>query len=308
MKCGKYRRTLTGKILDMSGKHIFFPFQSDLFGFVSGCLPVEKTDSGKTSPGFPPAGSEKKNILRSEETQRTIHLDGTTVSYLLRRSSRRTIGFLIDESGLRVTAPKRSTIHTIENALTEKRKWILGKLDDYRNRQQAKPAPVIWQDGTTFPYLGKELTLHLEKSGTRRPAFRLDEDRLTIHLAQGTPAISDHLKKWLKIQARKIFTERLQLYAEKMNVTFDAFGLSGAHTRWGSCSARRHIRLNWRLVHCDISLIDYVVIHELAHLSEMNHSPRFWAIVKKWYTDPGNARKILQNLSPCLFSLFAETN
>ncbi len=299
----------TGKIPDMSGKHISLPFQPDLFGFISDSLPVEKTGSGKTSPGSHTADPQKKNILRNGETQRTIRLDGTTVFYLLRRSSRRTIGFLIDESGLRVTAPKRSTIHAIENALIEKRKWILGKLDDYRNRQLAKPAPVIWQDGTTFPYLGKELTLHLEKSVTRRSTFRLDENRLTIHLAHHSPAaISDHLRKWLKTQAHEVFAERLQLYAEKMNVTFDAFRLSGAHTRWGSCSARRHIRLNWRLVHCDISLIDYVVIHELAHLSEMNHSPRFWAIVKKWYADPGKARKTLQNLSPRLFSLFVETD
>ncbi len=300
----------TGKPPDMASKRPRFPFQPDLFGFIAGALSGEKKKP--EAPSFdrlPSPRSEKKETSRRTDLPRTIDLDGTSVSYLLHRSSRRTIGFVIDESGLRVTAPKRSAIHTIENALIEKRKWILDKLDYYRNRRQAKPAPLNWQDGTVFPYLGRELTLHLEKSATLRPVFRLDENSLAIRLSPENPVtVADHLKKWLKTQAREIFTGRLQLYAEKMNVRFDSFGLSGAHTRWGSCSAKRHIRLNWRLVHCDMSLIDYVVIHELAHLSEMNHSPRFWAIVKKWYPDPAKARKTLQDLSPVLFSLFAETD
>ena len=127
----------------------------------------------------PPVPKRKKHL--AVRIHQAIDLDGTTVSYLLCRSSRRTIGFVIDESGLRVTAPKRSAIHTIENALIEKRKWILDKLDYYRNRRQAKPAPLSWQEGAVFPSLGRELTLHLEKSATLRPAFRLeDENSLAI--------------------------------------------------------------------------------------------------------------------------------
>ena len=91
-----------------------------------------------------------------------------------------------------------------------------------------------------------------------------------------------------------------------MNVSYDTFRLSGARTRWGSCSAKRHIRLNWRLIHCDITLIDYVAIHELAHLTEMNHSTRFWAIVRQWYPTPEQARQRLREQSARLFNLFGE--
>lgn len=299
----------TGTNPDMSSKRSRFPFLSHLSGIVTGILPKRKKSLEKSAvgPSFSPI-SGKTGSRHKTGLSKTIDLDGTTVSYLLCRSHRRTIGFVIDESGLRVTAPKRSTIYTIEKALVEKRKWILDKLDYYRNRQRAKPTPTDWREGTVFPYLGKELTLHLEESPTRRTAVLLAENHLVIHLSpDALPVVPDHLQKWLKTQARNIFAERLQLYAEKMNVKFDSFGLSGARTRWGSCSVRRHIRLNWRLVHCDISLIDYVVIHELAHLFEMNHSPRFWTIVKKWYPDPEKARKTLHELSPRLFSLFAKT-
>ncbi|EEO28072.1 M48 family metallopeptidase [Oxalobacter paraformigenes] len=295
----------------MAAKRSPLPAQPDLFDFVSGALFRKKP----APPGRPPEknvrpSKQKKHERRDEGVLRTINLNGQTVSYLLRRSGRRTIGFLIDESGLKITAPRRSALYAIENALYEKRKWILDKLDFYRRQQTAKPATPDWENGTVFPYLGKKRVLRLENSGVPHPVFRLDKDRLDVHIAfpSHQDALAGQVKNWLKSQATRIFEERLHWYAGKMNVRFDAFGLSNARTRWGSCSAKRHIRLNWRLIHCDLFLIDYVVIHELAHLLEMNHSPRFWAIVKTWCPDYGKARKQLQNLSPLLFSLFPETD
>lgn len=295
----------------MAAKRTPFPVQPDLFDFVSGALFRKKP----ATPGKPPEKNarpvkQKKNEGRDEGVSRTIKLNGQTVSYLLRRSGRRTIGFLIDESGLKVTAPRRSALYAIENALYEKRKWILDKLHFYRRQQTTKPAAPDWKNGTVFPYLGKERVLRLENREAPCPAFRLDENHLDVHItfSPHQDALAAQVKNWLKSQAAHILEERLHLYAQKMNVRFDAFGLSNARTRWGSCSAKRHIRLNWRLIHCDLFLIDYVAIHELAHLLEMNHSPRFWGIVRTWCPDYGKARQQLQNLSPLLFSLFPETD
>lgn len=283
----------------MTEKRTIFPFQPDLFGFI--------TDMFGKMPKPQRPRQNRKKTTSAQDTHRNIELGGKTITYTLRRSNRRTIGFLIDESGLRITAPKRSPLYAIENAIREKQKWILDKLDYHLNRQPPRPAPLRWHHGTPFPYLGKELILHLEEQETRYPTFKLEENRLIARLSlHHYEDLARHIKNWLKKQAFDLLSKRLHYYAEQMNLTYDTFRISSARTRWGSCSAKRHIRLNWRLIHCDISLIDYVIIHELAHLCEMNHSPRFWAIVKQWYPDPANARKALRSQSQQLFSLFAD--
>ncbi|MEG1054671.1 MAG: M48 family metallopeptidase, partial [Janthinobacterium sp.] len=81
--------------------------------------------------------------------------------------------------------------------------------------------------------------------------------------------------------------------------------LSSAGTRWGSCTIERKIRLNWRLIHFSLPLIDYVVAHELSHLLEMNHSPRFWATVESIYPDYDGAKQALRKRSQELPVLFA---
>ena len=108
--------------------------------------------------------------------------------------------------------------------------------------------------------------------------------RLTLHLGLPQTAqpeqIRDLVQSWLQRQARRIFEERCRLFATRLNVRMTRLSLSSAATRWGSASADGSIRLNWRLVHFGLPVIDYVVTHELAHLREMNHSPAFWDVVR----------------------------
>lgn len=284
----------------MSEKHSFFPFQPELFDAINDVLFV-KTSKPRQHR------QNRKTTTSAQDTHRNIELDGKTLTYTLRRSNRRTFGFQIDESGLRITAPKNSPIYAIENAIRVKQKWILDKLDYYLYRRPPKTAPLRWQHGTPFPYLGKELTLHLEEQETRFPTFKLEENCLIACISlHHYEALERYIKNWLKKQAFDFLSKRLRYYAEQMNLTYDTFRISSARTRWGSCSAKRNIRLNWRLIHCELSLIDYVIVHELAHLSEMNHSPRFWSIVKQWYPDAINARKTLRNQSQQIFNLFAD--
>ena len=101
-------------------------------------------------------------------------------------------------------------------------------------------------------------------------------------------------RRALQRRALAVFAERLDWYAQAMGRPAPALGLSNARTRWGSCSAKTGIRLNWRLIHLPLPLIDYVVAHELAHLVEMNHSRRFWAVVGRIYPDWQNARRELK--------------
>jgi predicted metal-dependent hydrolase len=121
--------------------------------------------------------------------------------------------------------------------------------------------------------------------------------RLHLGLPQGADPgqIRDTVQSWLQRQARRVFEERCALYAPRLGVRMKRLSLSSAATRWGSASADGSIRLNWRLVHFGLPVIDYVVTHELAHLREMNHSPAFWDVVRQALPDFEAARGALRS-------------
>ena len=101
----------------------------------------------------------------------------------------------------------------------------------------------------------------------------------------------------LKRQARSLFAERLAHFERQHACVPVRWSLTSARTRWGSCSLGGHVRLNWRLIHCPVPVIDYVIAHELAHLEELNHGPRFWARVEVLYPDWRRERKALRAYS-----------
>lgn len=294
----------------MPRKNRLLSVQPDLFDLLSPTVSSAKPGLPDTSPEVtsPYPVKPQKPVNPENGIVKTVQLNGQTVSYRLHRSQRRTIGFVINESGLRITAPKRCTLSSIENALFRKQKWILEKLAYHEQRKRQRAAPVQWAAGTGLPYLGNTLVLSPEEPVPPATVFHIGKNRLFTRssLLNQPTDLEIQLKKWLREEAKKILRERLDRYAAEMGVRFSAFSLSNAITRWGSCSVKGHIRLNWRLIHCDTDLIDYVVIHELAHLREMNHSPAFWAIVNAHYPQYKKARQELHRLAASLFTLFVE--
>ena len=130
-----------------------------------------------------------------------------------------------------------------------------------------------------------------------RRGVSLRDGRLGIGLApRGEPAaLRRRGIAWLKDRARTLLGERLALYAASLGVAKPVLTLSGARAQWGMCRDDGHVRLNWRLIHLPLRLIDYVVAHELAHLREMNHSARFWMVVGGLYPDYKAARAELRH-------------
>jgi len=240
---------------------------------------------------------------------RQLQLGAHTLEYVLRRSTRRSIGFMIDDDGLRVTAPKRITLGEIDNAIRAKQGWILSKLHERsERREQRQQRPVIrWIDGAAIPYLGGEIVLRLHQAARHRASFNPQTAELHVWLTPHSTEqqLKERIKAWLQHDARRLFEQRLDLYAARLGVRYASFALSSAGTRWGSCTVQRTIRLNWRLIHFALPLVDYVVAHELAHLREMNHSPRFWAEVASIYPDYEDAKLVLRKRAQELPPLFA---
>jgi predicted metal-dependent hydrolase len=245
----------------------------------------------------------------SDPPLRRIQLGSHAVEFDLRRSARRSIGFMIDDHGLRVTAPRRVTLAEIDNAIRAKQRWILAKLlerGERRAERLHKPA-LRWVDGAQLPYLGDDITLRLEPAGRSHCSFDEQSRVLSVGVVEGLSEwqLKERVRLWFEAEAKRLFGERLDLYAPRLGVTYKAFALSSAGTRWGSCTIGGNIRLNWRLIHYPLALIDYVVAHELAHLREMNHSPQFWATVESVYPDYDGARlalRIRSHQMPVLFN------
>ncbi|MEP6875590.1 MAG: SprT family zinc-dependent metalloprotease [Burkholderiales bacterium] len=243
--------------------------------------------------------------FRHPQADRETRLNDHVVGYALKRARRRSIGFIVGPEGLNVNAPKWVGLRDIEVALQEKAGWILRKLREQQERaQRLQAAKVDWRDGTTIPFLGDTVTLVLDP---RTTGSVLNTDSATLpgvpHLMLhiGLPhtataaQIRDAVQSWLQRQARRVFEERCQLFTQRLGVRYTRLSLSSAQTRWGSASADGSIRLNWRLIHFTLPTIDYVVAHELAHLREMNHSPRFWDVVRSVLPDYEQARGTLKD-------------
>ncbi|WP_028225781.1 M48 family metallopeptidase [Paraburkholderia ferrariae] len=250
-----------------------------------------------STPTLTPTPSQPSNPvpLAPDGTRlRAVVLGACTLHYHLKRSSRKSIGFVIDGTGLAVTAPRWVTLADIETAIAEKQRWIFAKLAEWQTRTEQRALPrVQWGDGAELPYLGKPIRLRL---GAAHLAFDETTRVLALPLPSHADAqqIKDRVTGWLQGEATRLFGERLAAYAEKLGVAFRSYALSSAATRWGSCSSEGRIRLNWRLIHFPLPVVDYVVAHELAHLREMNHSPRFWRTVESIFPEFREARKALK--------------
>jgi predicted metal-dependent hydrolase len=258
-----------------------------------------------TAPGLPPAGAAAPAAeFRHPRSQRDIVLGAHRVAYELRRSRRSSIGFVVAAEGLSVSAPRWVGQGDIDTALREKSGWILRKLQEQRERgQRLAAARIDWREGTAIPHLGESVVLVLDSritgavlNTTTGALPGVPQRSLRLGLAQSAaPAqIRDAVQSWLQREARRVFEERCALFAPRLGVRVKRLSLSSATTRWGSASADGSVRLNWRLIHFGLPVIDYVVTHELAHLREMNHSPAFWDVVRAALPDYENARGALR--------------
>src|SRR6266403_157282 len=213
---------------------------------------------------------------------RRVVLGGQLCHFRLRRARRRTIGFQIDDQGLTVSAPKWVSLRAIEEAILEKERWIRSKL-------------AHWADGAVVHFLGEELTLTLRAADGSAAARAGRELQLALPAGATEAEVRALVQDWFRHQAIRILGDRVNLLAARGAVRPYTWRLSSARTQWGSCNEDGRIRLNWRLVFFPIPVIDYVVAHELAHLTELNHGRAFWHEVERLLPDFRAARDQIKN-------------
>ncbi|MEO6291788.1 MAG: SprT family zinc-dependent metalloprotease [Burkholderiaceae bacterium] len=241
----------------------------------------------KTEVSTPPILPFSGDVFsRHPQASQHIRLQGHGVDYELLRSRRRTMTFSVSPTGLSVRAPFGMSQHSIEAAVQEKARWIVRKLGGMQQREERMAAQKMdWQAGARLAYLGGTLQVQVDPQAAQDALTSSDEAgdawvlTLALPAAASDKKIRDATKKWLVQQATAHYPARMNHYAPLLNVKWRSLTLTNANTRWGSAKADGSIRLHWRLMQFSPELIDYVVAHELSHLRELNHSPRFWATV-----------------------------
>ena len=226
-------------------------------------------------------------FVSSAAKSRHLILSGRIVSYELRRDRRR-LSMRIDERGLHVGAPRALPVGEIETFIKNHGDWVVQKLDELANRTVPRHLPI--HDGARLPVLGDEVAVRVTVGGNRG-FWKPDELWLAARPQADLAALA---RRALQRRAMEHFAPRLRVTVAQLGKSMPPLALSSARTRWGSCSARSGIRLNWRLIHLPAPLIDYVIAHEAAHLVEMNHSPRFWTVVESLCPDWQHARTELK--------------
>ncbi len=223
--------------------------------------------------------------------RRHVLLGGRAVEYRFQRRRRRSIGIRVSEQGLSVAAPLRAPWREIEGFLQEKRRWILEKLD--AREAAGRPPTLFGESGETLPLHGREVVLVVAQA-KRAVELAGGELRLSLPQPERRGAVRELLQRWLKARALEALAPRVAHYAARVSLPPPPFALSNARSQWGVCMASGRIRLAWRLVHLDPELADYVVAHEVAHLVELNHSERFWALVEWLYPHWREARERIE--------------
>ena len=215
--------------------------------------------------------------------ERALALAGHSVSYLLiRKRGRRGVSLRVDHRGLAVSASLSMPVQDIEKMIAENHKWVLKKIAEWGPR---KIPEVRWENAEKIPYQGRDVVLEIVRASGAN-FVELISDSLRIALANTDPAhVVKKVVAWYRREALTHLAQRAFLFSKLHGLTPPQVFISNALGRWGSCNARRELRLSWRLMKARPEVIDYVVCHELAHLRHMNHSRSFWQEVEKMCQD-----------------------
>ncbi len=220
------------------------------------------------------------------------------VPYVVKRSSMaKQVRFEIRSGrGLTVILPRHCNLDVLDEMLESKARWILDKMDKFAG--PAHPKGNGWlRFGHTVPYLGQEVQIVSCQEIASVESVELQGRTLIVHWGQVCSDLESLLERWYRGQAATILEGKARVFAAAFGVRYSRFSIRGQRTRWASCSHKGTLSFNWRLIMAPEAVVDYVVIHEVAHLKEMNHTRRFWGLVaercpswrehKRWLDDHG---------------------
>ncbi len=230
----------------------------------------------------------------------------TLIKYTVVRSPRRkkTIEITLDaQEGVLMAVPSRTSGEEIEAVMRKRAAWIVRKASS----EVLDPRPRRFEDGDCLLFLGREVMLSVEPVESKNVSVELDRRGLRLRVpidlsgAERLSRIRSELTDWYKGRAEHVLTEAVECWQRKLGRSPSNIFIRSQSRRWGSCASDDTLRFNWRIVMAEPALVDYVVVHELAHLSVHNHSRKFWDEVANAMPDYTVRRRKLKEVGPYLY-------
>ncbi len=223
----------------------------------------------------------------------------TNLSYNLIRSKKRkkTISLCIQREGvIAIHVPYNTPQAEIDTFLKDKKLWIDKKLSEQEGKSHK---PKVFMSGEVFLYLGKSYQLKIQDADYMKQPLALSGRRFILHRNY-----KDHAKelffRWYRKKAYKKIIKRVEFYSQKFQLFPKAVKISNAEYRWGSCSSKNILSFTWRLIMTPYPVIDYIIVHELLHMMEKNHSQKFWSLLETIMPDFQKHKQWLKNNGYCL--------
>ncbi len=216
-----------------------------------------------------------------------------TVNYKVIKKNRKTIGIKVtDEGEVIVTSPFGISDKIIRNIIKDKEEWILDKVRLMKETELLRNKEI--KNGSKLRFLGRELELEIIEAENIEEDFQIDNGKIKVFVGL-RGIVRDKIDEIYRIEAGKILGERTNIYSKIIGVNPNKIFIKNQKTLWGSCSSRKNINYNYRIIMAPIEIVDYIVVHELCHLIHMNHSKNYWNTVKSILPDYKERRKWLKS-------------
>ena len=201
---------------------------------------------------------------------------------IIKTNRKKSASIQLIDGQVKVRAPRSLSDKRINDLIKKRTPWIKEKLEDLAKRPKAIEKKYV--DGEIFSYLGKNYTLKIVESD--EACVKLKNGCFIVAISKNefgkAEQVQDLLSDWFRAHANKYLQERTDKFAKIIGVLPSSVSIKNYKARWGSCSTNGAIDFNWKIIQAPKKVIDYIVVHELCHLLEHNHSPKYWRCVEKF--------------------------
>ena len=218
-----------------------------------------------------------------------INIGSQTIDYEVIRTERKTVGIILDnDKNLTIRSPRNTGDDEIRQIIERKTSWILKKLAEI-DKIKPPPEPREFISGEKLSYLGRKYRIKTTGSGSiKKVNVMLYQGRFIIEYPKSLEqneekrrkAVRDELISWYREHAREKIEERVEKYRKILGVNPNNVVIKKQKRIWGSCSGKKNLNFNWKIIMAPLAIVDYLVVHELAHLKNRNHSRHFWQTVE----------------------------